>query len=217
MSEARMDTPIEVPLETAAHGAAVHADAGGHGHNAAAHTENMKFAMWLFLASEVVLFAVLIGVYLVFRINNPTVVKEIHEATGVLLVSINTFLLLASSWSMVMGLRQILLGNRKGLIQWIWVTAILGIIFVALQGVEYSILANAGITIYNSEFGMRFYAPTALHGVHVIVGVMWAFWVIYRAQRGAYDKNPLGVEMFGLYWHFVDVVWIFLFPLLYLI
>lgn len=220
MSQARMDAPIEVPLEASAHedAAAGHGHtAAGHGHNAAAHTENMKFAMWLFLASEVILFAALIAVYLVFRINNPTVVKEIHEATGVLLVSANTFLLLTSSWAMVMGLRQILLGNRKGLIQWIWVTAILGIIFVVLQGVEYSILASEGIAIYNSEFGMRFYAPTALHGAHVIAGVVWAFWVIYRAQRGAYDKNPLGVEMFGLYWHFVDVVWIILFTVIYLI
>lgn len=216
MSEARMDVPVEVPVGAGA-AAAAHDTHGGHGHNDAAHTENMKFAMWLFLASEVILFAGLIAVYLVFRINNPTIVKEIHEATGVLLVSINTFLLLTSSWAMVMGLRQILLGNRQGLITWMWATALLGIVFVVLQGVEYAILASEGIAINTSEFGMRFYAPTAMHGAHVIIGVIWAFWVIYRAQRGAYDRNPLGVEMFGLYWHFVDVVWIILFTVIYLI
>lgn len=209
MSEVRLETPTEMASNAAA---ADH----GHGHDAL-HTENMKFAMWLFLASEVILFTVVIAAYLVFRINNPDVVKEVHEAAGVLLVSLNTFLLLTSSWAMVMGLRQGLLGNTRGLINWIWVTAILGITFVALQAVEYSVLAAEGITIYSSEFGMRFYAPTALHGAHVIAGVIWAFWVIYRAQRGAYKTNLLGVEIFGLYWHFVDVVWIILFTVIYLI
>lgn len=212
MSEARLETPTEL-LTEAGHAAAEHS----HGHNEALHTENMKFAMWLFLASEVILFTVVIAAYLVFRIHNPDVVKEVHEASGILLVSLNTFLLLTSSWAMVMGLRQGLLGNTRGLINWIWVTALLGIAFVSLQAVEYSILAAEGITIYSSEFGMRFYAPTALHGAHVIAGVVWAFWVIYRAQRGAYKTNMLGVEVFGLYWHFVDVVWIILFTVIYLI
>lgn len=202
MSQARIDTP----------------QAHSHSQAEAVHVDNMKFAMWLFLASEVVLFAVLIALYVVFRVNHPERVKEVHEAAGVILVTINTFLLLSSSWTMVMGLRAIQNNEQRNLVRWIGLTALLGVIFVALQYVEYNVLASEGITIYGDEFGMRFYAPTALHGAHVIIGVLWALWVAYRGSKGAYNNGKyLGVEIFGLYWHFVDVVWIVLFTLIYLV
>ena len=102
--------------------------------------------------------------------------------------------------------------------KWIGATAVLGTIFVALQGVEYTQLAHENVAIYNSEFGMRFYAMTGFHGFHVIIGVLWALFVLRNGYRARYDsQNYLGVEIFGLYWHFVDVVWIFLFTLIYLI
>lgn len=194
------------------------ADHGDHGAPSSTRIDNLKFGMWLFLASEVILFTIVIVTFIIYRITNPAVVKEVHEATGVLLVTVNTFLLLSSSWAMVMGLREIQRGNRAGLIRWIGLTAVLGLLFVGLQGVEYGELAAEGITIYSNEFGMRFYAPTALHGLHVVVGVLWALAVIVHAVRGGYSEdNYVGVEVFGLYWHFVDVVWIFLFTVIYLI
>ena len=184
----------------------------------AAKIDNLKFAMWLFLASEVVIFTVMIATFVVFRINNAEAVHEVHERAGIFLVSINTFLLLSSSWTMVMGLRAIQMGDRKGLIRWIGATAVLGLVFVSLQYVEYGLLSAEGITLYGSEFGMRFYAPTSLHGAHVIAGVIWALWVVRQGARGVYDNgNHIGVEIFGLYWHFVDVVWIILFTVIYLI
>lgn len=180
--------------------------------------EMLKFAMWLFLASEVILFTVVIVNYVIFRINEPEVVHEVHAATGVWLVTANTFLLLTSSWLMVMGLRAIQMGDKSGLVRYIVLTAVLGTLFVILQAVEYAALAGEGIAIDNSAFGMRFYAPTALHGAHVIVGVLWALFVARNAARGRYTReNFVGVEVFGLYWHFVDVVWIVLFTLIYLI
>ncbi len=182
-----------------------------------AQIDNAKFAMWLYLASEVVIFAVLIGAYAVFRFNRPEIVSQVHEELGILLVTFNTFLLLASSWAMVMGLQQIQRGNPQGLVRWMGITAILGTIFVLLQYVEYSELAHLGVSL-DTEFGMRFYAPTAFHGVHVIIGVLWALRVANRARQGWYSaKNYLGVEIFGLYWHFVDVVWILLFTVIYLV
>ena len=191
--------------------------AAGH-HDEAKHTDNLKFAMWLYLASEVVLFATLIAVFIVYRINNPERVKEVHEAAGLLLVTINTFLLLTSSWTMVMGLLAIQRNNQQGLVKWIGATAVLGSLFVVLQYVEYQTLANEGITLYSDAFGMRFYAPTAFHGAHVIVGVLWAVWVLIRGRKGKYNNGRyLGVEIFGLFWHFVDVVWILLFTVIYLI
>lgn len=197
--------------DTAAHGAPEHIDTPKH-------VDNIKMAMWLYLASDVVLFAVLIATFVLYRVNNEEAVRQVHETSGLFLVSLNTFLLLSSSWAMVMGLRQIRKGNRAGLIRWIGLTAILGAVFVLLQGVEYTTLSNEGITIYSSTFGMRFYAPTAFHGAHVIAGVIWALALIWHALKGGYSsKSYSGVEIFGLYWHFVDVVWIVLFTLIYLI
>jgi cytochrome o ubiquinol oxidase subunit 3 len=203
-----------------------HAHAEEHGHGHASHQtrlENLKFATWLYLASEVIIFTVLIATYVIYSLNHRDVVKEVHEAAGVVLVAINTFILLASSWAMVMGLRELKAGNRQGLINWIGLTAVLGTIFVALQYVEYRTLSSEGVVFFFngnelSEFGMRFYAPTAFHGAHVIVGVLWALFIIWNARRGNYSQtNYAGVEIFGLYWHFVDVVWIFLFTFIYLI
>ncbi len=179
--------------------------------------ENAKFAMWLYLASEVVIFGTLIAVYIVFRFNYPEVVHRVHDELGIALVSLNTFLLLASSWAMVMGLRAIKRGDQDGLVRWIGLTAIMGAVFVVLQYVEYSELAHLGLSI-DTDWGMRFYAPTAFHGAHVIIGVLWAVRIVLRARRGYYNaQNYLGVEIFGLYWHFVDVVWIFLFTIIYLV
>lgn len=203
-----------------------HPASGSHAHTAATRVDNLKFAMWLYLASEVVIFSVLIAAWLLFRLHNPATLELFHEKIqewpGVYLVTINTFILLASSWAMVMGLRQIQMGNPAGLMRWIGLTALMGIIFVVLQYVEYSELSHAGIAIFNqgNQFdgmGARFYAPTAFHGAHVIVGALWALYVVNNARRGRYSaSNYVGVEVFGLYWHFVDVVWIVLFTVIYL-
>jgi heme/copper-type cytochrome/quinol oxidase subunit 3 len=188
--------------------------------------DNQKFAMWLYLGSEVVIFSVLIAIYVVFRIREAEAVHAVHESLGfggILLVTFNTFLLLTSSWSMVMGLREIQRDNIAGLNRWFTITAVLGTIFVLLQYVEYRHLGDEAITLnFSSDaysgFGMHFYAPTAFHGAHVIVGVLWCLMVMYRARHGRYSsRNYVGVEIFGLYWHFVDVVWILLFTLIYLV
>jgi len=190
----------------------------GHEQDVAAHNENLKFATWLYLASEVVIFATLIAMFILFRQHSPEAVARVREESNIWLVSLNTFLLLTSSWAMVMGLREIRRDNAKGLARWITLTAVLGAVFVGLQYVEYSELSRAGVTLYSSEFGMRFYAPTAFHGVHVIIGVLWALFVVRNGLKGRYSaRNFIGVEIFGLYWHFVDVVWILLFTLIYLV
>ena len=150
-------------------------------------------------------------------------VLQVHHNANILLVTLNTFLLLTSSWAMVMGLREIRRNNPQGLIRWFGLMCLLGIIFVSLQYVEYSELAKEGIALFNQGnqfdgFGARFYAPTAFHGAHVVVGVLWAIYVVNGALKGKYSGGKyLGVEIFGLFWHFVDVVWIILFTVIYLI
>ncbi len=202
MTEARIDQPQAI----------------NHAQAVAKKADNLKFGMWLYLGSEIVIFTVLIATFVLYRIHNAEEVLKIHHTLDINLVGLNTALLLTSSWAMVRGLLSIQRGNRKGLINWFTFMCILGVIFVSLQYVEYSQLGHEGIAIYNSEFGMRFYAMTAFHGFHVIIGVIWGLLVINHARKGGYDRHDyMGVEIFGLYWHFVDVVWIILFTLIYLI
>jgi heme/copper-type cytochrome/quinol oxidase subunit 3 len=187
-----------------------------------AHNENLKLAVWLYLASEVVIFSIMIAGYVIFRFNEPESVKNLHKEVGIALVTINTFILLASSWSMVMALRAIQMGNRQQFMLFMGGVVAMGSIFVVGQWLEYSELSHLAITLSGSteEFGaigMRFYAPTAFHGAHVVIGVLVGLQVMWLGNKGFYDKNPIGVELFGLYWHFVDVVWIMLFTLIYLV
>lgn len=322
--------------------------AAAHGHDTHdthAHDENLKLGMWLYLASEVVIFSILIAGYIIYRANNPDSISLVHSTLGIVLVTVNTFILLASSYAMVMGLRAIEMDNRQGFMQWIGLTAVLGIVFLGGQFIEYRELQHLGITLEHSEFtintpifeeatevsltvitedgevlqnvdsrelaapsadmgdaigvyegqpiaeifdynidftdetvlqalnleevtvdpnpdvegdeyalssrfdgavgrltppefeamsqqfsavlanntanfGMRFFAPTAFHGLHVLVGVIWALLVLRAGMRGRYQgegNSSIGVEIFGLYWHFVDVVWIILFTLIYLV
>lgn len=223
MSEISIET-AKTPAQVPAPSVTTRKEAPAHGHDPVAErAENLKFATWLYLASEVVIFASMIGVFIVFRIQNPEIVFKVHATTNILLVTLNTFLLLTSSWAMVMGLREIRNSNPKGLIRWFGLMCLLGTVFVGLQYVEYQELAHHGIALFNQGneydgFGMRFYAPTAFHGAHVIIGVLWGLFVINNTRKGNYDsKNYAGIEVFGLYWHFVDVVWVILFTLLYLV
>ena len=190
-----------------------------HGHDQALNT---KMATWLYLSSEVVLFSILIGGYALLRLQRQDLTDLFHDEFGVTLVTINTFLLLMSSWAMVMGLNEARKGNRGGVTKWIGLTALLGTIFVIGQYIEYAELAHVEIALGYihpdfGSFGERFYAPTAFHGAHVVIGVIWALYILYRSRQGAYDEDATGIEIFGLYWHFVDVVWIILFTLIYLI
>jgi cytochrome c oxidase subunit 3 len=198
---AQQDVPNEAPRRVQTH----------------AESQNAKLAIWLYLGSEVIIFTILLASYAVFRVNHPEAVREVQDHLGLLLVSINTFLLLASSWSMVMGLLAARRNNSQGVVRWIGLTALLGAVFVGLQYVEYLELAHAGVSL-ETEYGTRFYAPTAFHGAHVIIGVLWALRIVNRARKDIYHaQNYLAIEVFGLYWHFVDVVWIIIFTLIYLI
>jgi heme/copper-type cytochrome/quinol oxidase subunit 3 len=134
------------------------------------------------------------------------------------LVSVNTFILLVSSLFVVLGLASIQAGHQAGLVRWLALTALLGAAFVSIQGYEYSKLVHEGLVFGQSQFASAFYFLTGNHGLHVIIGVIWAVVVIVNALRGGYSATEhLGVEIFGLYWHFVDVVWIIIFTLVYLV
>lgn len=208
---AEMTAPHSAPVETE-----------HNEHDRELSIANQKLGLWLYIASETVIFAVLIGAYALFRVFNPQYVSAVHDEVGIALVTINTFILLSSSYAMVMALRAIEMGNRQQFLQFMGGVVGLGTIFIIGQFIEYNELAHLQITLNAASdefgnFGMYFYAPTFFHGLHVLIGVLWGLEVMRRGNNGHYDDNAIGVELFGLYWHFVDVVWIILFALIYLV
>ncbi len=177
---------------------------------------HVKLGMWLFLSSEVMFFGGLIAAFLHFKINTPSPAEA--ALLDVALIGINTFILLTSSFTVVLGLAAIQKGDSKGLIRYIGLTILLGAVFLAGQGYEFTMLYQEGMTLQSSVYGSSFFTLTSFHGLHVLIGVVWAVFVLVNGMRGRYTENMYGgVEMFGLYWHFVDIVWIVLFTIIYLV
>ena len=134
------------------------------------------------------------------------------------LVSINTFLLLTSSLTVVLAIDAVKAGKPKPVPVYILISALLGVGFLAGQAVEYTHLITVEGHGFGDSFGTAFFILTGLHGLHVLVGVLWAFGVAARARARAYSAtNYTSIEVFGLYWHFVDLVWILIFTVVYLI
>jgi heme/copper-type cytochrome/quinol oxidase subunit 3 len=179
-----------------------------------ASIENRKFAMWLFLASEVMFFAVLIAAYIYMRFKFP----EEHAVLNIPLTSLNTFLLLTSSFAVVRALAAIQINDRLKFLRSLALVGLLGTVFLAIQAFEYTNFSHEGLTLNSGPFGMAFFTLTGFHGMHVLIGVIWAGRVFWQAFNGKYTQDDhFGVEFFGLYWHFVDVVWILIFTVVYLI
>lgn len=179
--------------------------------------DNTKLAMWVFLGGEIIFFSTLILTFVFARLKFTGEYTSFLSHLNIPLVGVNTFILITSSYFVVRALEAIRRGNQKGLRNNLIVVFVLGALFLAGQAYEWIVLFGEGISI-NSTFGTYFFTITGIHGTHVFVGLIWAIVVLLSARRGAYSKrNFLGVENFGLYWHFVDIVWIILFNLFYLI
>lgn len=177
---------------------------------------NRRLGFWLFLASELLIFCGLIGAFLVVRSQAAEWPK--HELSSILLASANTFALLASSLTVVLGIDAIRAGNQRNLVVFLLISALLGAAFLGGQAIEYKHFIGDLGHGFGDPFGTAFFILTGLHGLHVLVGVVWAAAVALRARRAAYSAaNYTTVEMFGLYWHFVDLVWILIFTIVYLI
>jgi heme/copper-type cytochrome/quinol oxidase subunit 3 len=174
-----------------------------------------KFAIWLFLASEVMFFTGLIASYIVIRYNSAN--WQIPEELNVPLVAANTFILIVSSVTMVLAYDSLETGQPQRAPYFLLATMALGIVFLSIQAIEWSELIGHGIVPSSSLFAATFFTLTGFHGAHVTGGVVWIIIVTINAFRGKFVHDPLGVELAGLYWHFVDLVWIILFTLVYLI
>lgn len=178
--------------------------------------DHRKLVIWIFIASETIFFAALMATYLVYRGKTP-----IEDGLGHLnlaVASANTFILLFSSLTMVLSLQSIESAKKGRMIFFLACTALLGLLFLSGQIYEYGLLYQETISIDTNLFGATFFTLTGFHGTHVFVGVIWIAALIIRALRGGITKdNHLAVELGGLYWHFVDLVWVVLFTIIYLI
>ena len=192
--------------------------------------ESASLGMWVFLAQEVMFFGGLFLAYAVYRTTYPNVFAEASHHLDVLLGGINTAILIASSLTMALAVYGSQTGKRQMLIAFLILTIVLGSAFLGIKAVEYHhkyedrLIPGLGFNYpgpYARQaqlfFGLYF-AMTGMHALHMVVGIGLLFWLIYEARKGRFTPEYHSpVENFGLYWHFVDIVWIFLFPLLYLI
>lgn len=175
-----------------------------------------KFAMWVFLGTEIMFFTGLIGSYLVLRLGSdrwPTPA----EVLNIPLTALNTFFLICSSVTLVLAMQGVQKGDQGKLKSYLLATWIIGGLFVGIQIIEYRELIHEGFVPSAGIFPSTFYIMTGFHGLHVTGGVILLFFIWLKALRGGYTpENYDGVEIAGLYWHFVDLVWIILFTLVYL-
>jgi len=189
--------------------------------------DNRKLLMWLFLASECLFFGGFIGTYLLYRDRNDVPPFPVDRTVDgvkyeglfdIPFTSVSAFILLMSSVSMVLALAAIQRNNRRGLQIWLMCTALLGMTFLAGQAFEFTEFYHQGLSLRSNLFGTTFFVLTGFHGAHVSVGVIILLSLYVMAGRGRLThRNSLNVELAGLYWHFVDVVWIVIFTLVYLI
>jgi cytochrome c oxidase subunit 3 len=205
---------------------------GGVGVHAGRGVSNVILGMILFITSEVMFFAGLFAAYFSTRFNptnqpwgancgtNPAPdchpFNELVDPLGLILGA--TIILILSSFTCQFAVWSIRKGDRRGFIRNIAVTFVLGVIFLAMQGYDYALLYSEGLTLGSGPFGTTYYTLTGFHGAHVFGGVLMLAVLVYRGTAGQFSaRHHDAVEAVSLYWHFVDVVWILLFSILYLL
>lgn len=178
---------------------------------------NVKLAMWLFLASDCLLFGALISTYVLYRgasVEGPFP----NDVFDIPYTSVSSFVLLASSLTMVLALSALQRGNVGQSRVWLLATALLGMTFVGGQVYEFTAFHNEGLSLTTNVFGTSFYVLTGFHGTHVGVGILMLLTLVSLSLAGRLGpERAEAVELVGLYWHFVDVVWIVIFTVVYLI
>jgi heme/copper-type cytochrome/quinol oxidase subunit 3 len=179
---------------------------------------NEKVGMWVFLGSEVMFFTALIGTYIILRFAHPEGWAPPGQVLNVPVTAVNTFLLICSSMTMVKAFAAAQDDDQRMLRLWLVATVLIGASFVGVQVFEYRQLISHGFLPSTGLYGSTFFTMTGFHGFHVTVGVLCMMFVTWKAFRGRYSsRDHRGVEVIGLYWHFVDLVWIILFTIVYLI
>jgi cytochrome c oxidase subunit 3 len=187
-----------------------------HGAYTSTGLPHRKLMMWAFLGSDCMFFGSLMSTYLIYRgrsLQGPYPL----DVFSLDLTTLSTFVLLMSSLTMVLNLAAIQRG-RLGLFRfWVLMTILCGSVFLGFQAYEFTHFAHLGLSLGANLFGSSFYTLTGLHGLHVSIGVIWlSSLLVYSFRGGVTPERALDVEIAGLYWHFVDVVWIAIFTVVYL-
>lgn len=195
----------------------------GHDHGHADHPptstgiNSRKLLMWLFLASDCMFFGSLIATYMIYR-NRSLTGPFPHELIDIPYTSVSAFVLLMSSLTMVLALAALQKNDIRGSRVWIAATALLGTIFLGGQYFEFTSFHHEGLSLQGNMFGATFFTVTGFHGAHVTIGVVWLLTLLWVSLRGNLQaEDSLDLEIAGLYWHFVDIVWIVIFVMIYLI
>ncbi|MSQ14304.1 MAG: heme-copper oxidase subunit III [Dehalococcoidia bacterium] len=173
--------------------------------------------MWAFLGSDCLFFGSLISTYMIYRGRSLTPPFP-GEVFDIPYTSVSAFVLLMSSLTMVLALAALQRDDQRGAKTWIMATALLGSVFVGGQVYEFTTFVHEGLTLSVNLFGTSFFVLTGFHGTHVTIGVIILLSLFIMAWRGKLTShNSLNLEIAGLYWHFVDIVWIVIFTLVYLL
>lgn len=182
---------------------------------------NEKLAMWVFLGSDCLLFGALISTYLLLRhrsISGPEELRDPSHVFDIPFTSVSSFVLLMSSLTMALAVSAIHRGDVRRCRGFLATTALLGGTFIGGQVYEFTAFYNEGLGYTTNIFGSAFYTLTGFHGVHVSVGIMFLMSLVVMSLKGNLGPDKAEtVEIFGLYWHFVDIVWILIFTIVYLI
>jgi heme/copper-type cytochrome/quinol oxidase subunit 3 len=199
---------------------AVERGGGGHGAEQAETTTGLphtKLAMWLFLGSECLLFGALISTYVLYR-GRSDVGPFPADVFDIPYTSVSSFVLLASSLTMVLALSSAQQGDTGRMRLWLLATALLGMTFVGGQVYEFTVFANEDLYLTRNLFSSTFFVLTGFHGVHVTVGILMLLSLVGMSYARRLPDDPsFPIEMVGLYWHFVDIVWIVIFTVVYLV
>ena len=204
--------------------AAVSARAGSHTEVDAGHPptstglSNEKVGMWAFLGSECLLFGALISTYILYKGQSEPGSIVPADVFDIPYTSVSSFVLLMSSLTMVLALAAIQQGDHRRLRIWLLTTALLGASFVAGQAYEFTVFTREGLNLRTNLFSSSFYVLTGFHGAHVTIGVLMLLSLWSLSMKGRLPTaRAETVELVGLYWHFVDIVWIVIFTVVYLI
>ena len=208
-SPANQASPAAQALD-ASHSHAEHtATSTGLSHN--------KLLMWMFLGSECLLFGALISTYLLLRERLPEGEIGPNDVFDIPFTSVSSFVLLLSSLTMVLALANINRGDEQRFRIWLVCTAMLGSIFIGGQAYEFNAFFNEGLGYTTNIFSSAFYSLTGFHGAHVTIGIIMLMSLLVLNMRGRLGpERAETVEIVGLYWHFVDIVWILIFTIIYL-
>jgi cytochrome c oxidase subunit 3/cytochrome o ubiquinol oxidase subunit 3 len=188
-------------------------------HHTSTGLDNTKLAMWAFLGSECLFFGSMITTYLLYRnrvMSGPTP-SEVYDIP---FTSVSSFVLLMSSLTMVLALAAIQRGDQRQMRIWLLATSFLGLCFIGGQVYEFTMFVEHGLKMSTSTFGSSFFMLTGFHGAHVTVGIIMLLSLVGFSWAGRLEPASEGarkVELIGLYWHFVDIVWIVIFTVIYLV